>query len=638
MKERWQIKEPKKCICWKVKPGEPAHEEDYEMAGFLMSHPVRYGINEDGSLILAYHPVFPTLRLRPNTTHASFQHEVYPKFVQRLYVNGHKAVEKPYEFLIDGTLRVFSNVEGEEGVKIFRHCYPSTDKNIGFDKITVVNDSEKPVKFEVRGKEHSTVQTEQGCMGVNVIEINTSFLGTKTLKAHTSMTFALTLTGHLASEEIPTEDMWTALEDRYKNVDRLTTFMNIDTGDDVLDTLFTFALLRSGESVFRTKAGLLHSPGGYSYYAAVWCNDEVEYAGPHFAYTGDCELIDASMNAYKLYMPFMSELYEPIPSSIIAEGVDYWNGAGDRGDAAMYLYGASRFALTVADRDEAKKLWKAIKWCAEYCERKKNADGVIESDADELEGRFSAGKANLCTSTLCYSGLKTAAELAEEFDEPDTAKVYRKRADALRIAIEKYFGKNVRGFETYQYHENNELLRSWICMPLCVGILDRAQGTVDALLSDKLMSEDGLLSQEGCSTIWDRSTLYALRGIFAAGYTEKATKFLLEYSHSRLLGPRVPYPVEAFPEGNHRHLSGESALYCKIFTEGILAIEPEGFNRFSLKPTLPEGLDHFNLRKIHAFGAIFDIEMNKDGFRVVRSNGDVLAQSEYGQRVTVCTR
>ena len=31
----------------------------------------------------------------------------------------------------------------------------------------------------------------------------------------------------------------------------------------------------------------------------------------------------------------MNDEFKPIPSSIIAEGLDFWNGAGDRGDMAM---------------------------------------------------------------------------------------------------------------------------------------------------------------------------------------------------------------------------------------------------------------------------------------------------------------
>jgi hypothetical protein len=50
--------------------------------------------------------------------------------------------------------------------------------------------------------------------------------------------------------------------------------LTLTTGNDLLDTMFRFAKLRAGESIFRTKGGDVHSPGGGSYYAAVWCNDQ----------------------------------------------------------------------------------------------------------------------------------------------------------------------------------------------------------------------------------------------------------------------------------------------------------------------------------------------------------------------------
>jgi len=76
----------------------------------------------------------------------------------------------------------------------------------------------------------------------------------------------------------------------------------------------------------------------------------------------------------------MNDEFKPIPSSIIAEGTSYWNGAGDRGDMAMIAYGAGRFALAYGDRKTGEELWRLISWCLEYCRRKVNANGVVASD------------------------------------------------------------------------------------------------------------------------------------------------------------------------------------------------------------------------------------------------------------------
>jgi Cellobiose phosphorylase len=281
----------------------------------------------------------------------------------------------------------------------------------------------------------------------------------------------------------------------------------------------------------------------------------------------------------------------------------------------MVAYGASRYAL--ARGDKAEELWGLIEWCLEYCKRKLNKEGVVTSDADELENRFPAGKANLCTSSLYYDALCSAGYLGKELGKPASQLAkYKKEAATLRLNIDKYFGAKVEGFNTYRYYEGNDVLRSWICIPLTVGIYERKNATIEALFSPRLWTKDGLLTQAGSETYWDRSTLYALRGVFACGETEKATSYLKYYSTLRLLGEHVPYAIEAWPEGNQRHLSAESGLYCRIITEGMFGIRPTGLHSFTVQPRLPKDWNEMSLRKIQAFDNTFDIEVHRSGSKI----------------------
>ena len=79
------------------------------------------------------------------------------------------------------------------------------------------------------------------------------------------------------------------------------------------------------------------------------------------------------------------------------------------------------------------------------------------------------------------------------------------------------------------------------------------------------------------------------------------------------MGEHVPYAVEAYPEGNQRHLSAESGLYCRIFTEGLFGMRPVAFNAFNITPRLPQEWNRMALRNIHAFQNDFDIEVSKAG-------------------------
>ncbi|MDE5674628.1 MAG: hypothetical protein K2I44_04710, partial [Muribaculaceae bacterium] len=393
---------------------------------------------------------------------------------------------------------------------------------------------------------------------------------------------------------------------RKRLVDDLMGSLILETPDSVINKMMDFAKVRACESIYATKGGPLHGPGGESYYAAIWANDQAEYVNPFFPFTGYEYGNESALNSFRHFARFMNPEYKTIPSSVIAEGDDIWNGAGDRGDCAMIAYGASRYALARGDRAEAEELWNLVEWCLEYCRRQINADGVVASDSDELEGRFPSGDANLCTSSLYYDALRSAACLAKELGKSNHRQ-YERQADELRKNMDKYFANEVEGFDTYSYYKGNDVLRSWICIPLTAGIDERADGTIKALFSPRLWTENGLLTQAGDKTFWDRSTLYALRGVYSVGATEKATEYLKKYSGTRLLGEHVPYAIEAWPEGGQRHLSAESGLYGRIITEGLFGIRPTGFRSFRLTPRLPAEWNDMKLRRIRAFGADMDI-------------------------------
>lgn len=254
-------------------------------------------------------------------------------------------------------------------------------------------------------------------------------------------------------------------------------------------------------------------------------------------------------------------------------GRDQWGEAGDRGDAEMYLYGLSRVLLTQGKSPDAEQE-KALLWCAEYIRRKITEEGVVYSDCDELEKRISSG-INLNTSSLAYGGLGNYAVLLKRMGKANEAENILVLQNMIRDGIERYFGGEVAGYQTYHYHKGCEVIRAWNCLPVYMGITNRAKDTLKSI-DEKLWTDGSCRSTEGEKILWDRSALYYIAALFRAGEKETAWRKLKEYSKARLLGDHVPYAVEAYPEGGMRHLSAESGLYCRVFTDGILNI---GFDR-----------------------------------------------------------
>ncbi|MCS3801403.1 hypothetical protein [Niastella sp. OAS944] len=624
--DRWKI-QPDGSIEWAIDNRVP-HNDHLEMSGEKISLWVQYGVNEKGQATLDRTMVFPTFRLLPVRTIASMMYNVTDGELPRFLINDkllktgvyNAAVapdmqEKVISIKQKGVLQINSELGKDGNVTLQRTLFPSTDKPVAIEKWVFINTGKQPVKIEMEYLYREVKPAAERTTPVqHSFVVSTVNEGLKTVAPGDSVQFAILYQAINKNNPLATVDVNGELNTRQQRLNGILSLMQLETPDPILNTAFAFAKMRATESIYKTKGGYLHGPGGLRYYAAIWANDQAEYINPFFAMLGDETGNRSAMNAYRWFARYMNGEYKPIPSSIIAEGDATWHGAKDRGDMAMIAYGAARYALTYGNKDSAKVLWPLIEWCLEYLNKKLDANGVVASNSDELEGRFPAGKANLNTSVLYYDALKSAAMLGKLLAVPKAqTDKYTKDAQTMRANIEKFFGATVEGFKTYRYYEGNDTLRAWICSPLIVDIFDRKEGTIAALFSPRLWTADGLASLAGNTTFWDRSTLYALRGVLAAGETEKAMTFLRYYSQRRLLGEHVPYAVEAYPEGNQRHLSAESGLYCRIYTEGLFGIRATGFNSFNCTPRLPNGWDQMTLRNMHAFGNVFDIIVSRAG-------------------------
>lgn len=651
---RWQIADDG-AIVWRIDERIP-HYDHIEMSGESLSAVLRYGVNGDGSFSMERSIVWPMLRTVPNNTHASLTRRFATDFLQAVTVDGQTLNgEQVQSIALDGKLTAVSRFtvghdrdmrqrrsDLRPEIELTRIYAPSTTlptlcelyvlKNIGSRRLEVCLPAQRIVY---------ATDPARGVQGSYTLIAKTDHTESRlaVLNPGEELRFGASVQGVAGHQEEQSPIIEEELAERDALRRELRSKLVLECPDSVIVAEFEFAKLRAAESIFRTKGGLMHSPGGEAYYAAMWANDQAEYVSPLFPFLGYAKGNESALNCFRHYSRFINDRAEALPSSIIAEGDDHFGVAGDRGDCAMVAYGAARTILALGSESTAAELWPLVRFSLEYCHSKLNDKGVVASDSDELENRFPSGDANLCTSTLYYDALLSASYIAEQLGERRTAALYRTRADRLKECISAHFSACVEGYDTYRYYDGNDVLRSWICMPLVVGITDRAAGTVEALLSPRLMTPDGLLTQSGTRTFWDRSTLYALRGIFATGETEKATAFLEHYAATRLLGEHVPYPIEAWPEGNQRHLSAESGLFCRIFTEGIFGIRPTGFSSFELTPRLPEKWDRMALGNIYAFGgAPFDIRVSRRGerldVRVVRE-GKIVCRKVIGSGQTV---
>jgi hypothetical protein len=604
---RWNLGNQKDIIWNTAKDNKLPHQDNLEMSGSKVSTIVTYQVDNKRGLKVNKLIIWPSYIMKydyRSYLQGNFNDSINPVFI----INGTKIPKLQVNNIKFNGLLEFNYDVSKIAIK--RNIYPSMSEPVVYDRWEIKNLSSNAITIDVDSLH--VIDTLKGNERVFVIE---SVINGKhsVIKRNESLVITLVNNARVLDSSCSTQDDELALKERRNFIQLINQKLQLITPDPVLNREFEFAKIRASESIFDTKMGLVHSPGGGRYYGGVWANDEVEYAGPFFAYLGYDKANEASINAYRIFMSKITPAFSPIPSSFEMGGDLVYYGSGDRGDAAMYAYGASLFSLARGDENIARELWPAIKWSLEYCERKMTKEGVVASNTDEMEGRVPTGNANLSTSVLAYGGFVNAVLLAKSLNEPQCIiDHYSKAAANLKSSIENYFGADIEGYHTYRYFQGHNNLRHWICLPLVMGIDERKDGTTKALF-EQLWTPDGLLVEKGLNIFWDRATLYALRGVFKAGATELALKKLKDYSRQRLLGEHIPYPVEAYPEGDQAHLAAESALYCRIITEGLFGIQPTGLKEFDCIPRLPDSWKEMSLIDVAAFSENFDIRVYEKG-------------------------
>jgi len=493
------------------------------------------------------------------------------------------------------------------GMVATRTIYPSMTMALVIDEWRLRNTSDKPVKVEVKA---DRIEKREGEKVVMVWQ--SQAVEETTVKPGGEIAFSTSVHARLTDDPDLTFDVAAERAGRQAVADAAWKGPGrLETPDRDLDIAYALQKFHVLETPIETHKGVITHNGSLTYSPGIWANDPVEYSSPLFPFFGDPELNKASMNMYRIWLEYCREQgIDPFPGSFEHAALKLcqrW-----RGDDAMVLYGLSKFLLFQGDRAAAEEMWPLIEFSAKSVLKNTREDGIVASKTDEMEDRYPTGDANLSTSSLAYGGYRLAANLARSLNKPVAAE-FDQRADALRKAIDSFFGAEVEGFKTYRYFKENTVLRGWILLPLAMGITERQEATLDAMVSDKLWPSrmqggDILAASDHPETEWGRETYYALRVMFKSGRTEQALDLTQRVVKAQIFGKRGPYPDEDAID-----MLCPGSLYPRVFTEGMFGIVPTGLATFECTPWLPKGWPRMALRDVRAFGKAWDIVVEREG-------------------------
>jgi len=526
------------------------------------------------------------------------------ELLPEVWVNDRPAfIALPAKAAFDGRLTV--SYPSTNGVMFNRTVYPSTTKALIIEEWELHNTSGERMTIKVAPSRTVKMLGDIACVwicaGVESVSLKPGGVATFSAwvqaRVEAESDFAVDVASEGSARRALADAAWHGSG-------------RLETPDPQLDLAFALQKFHVLECPIETFKGVITHNGSLTYSPGIWANDPVEYSSPLFPFFGDATLNNASMNMYRIWQEYCQQNgIVPFPGSF--EGPSLKLTQRDRGDDAMILYGLSKFLLFQGDRAAAAELWPLIEFSAASVLSHTTSEGIVASRTDEMEDRYPTGTANLSTSALAYGGYRQAARLAHALGKP-VAEEFDQRADALRTAIEAYFGAEVEGFKTYRYYKENTTLRGWILLPLAMGITERQEATVAALLSDKLwpsrMKGGDLLAESTRPTEWGRETYYALRVLFKAGYTDEAIDITRRVVHAQIFGARGPYPDEDAID-----MLCPGSLYPRVFTEGMFGIVPTGLDTFECTPWLPRSWPRMALRDLRAFGQTWDLLVERDG-------------------------
>lgn len=618
-----------------------------EMNGRVSAHIISYSIDEDMRPSLFLHSVYPNYKLTPADIAGSYAHNFTD--LTQINVDGKTTDERVRFVDILGKLTFVNSTNC--GVEIKRTLFPAVFTTALIERIDIENLSENDKTVEIRvpsgeylslpkysvdGKEYlsrTDIADSDGRMmdGLEPYRKDTLHIGQ-------TLTFYSVYYTRPKNEDILVDCRF---EEKKRDclINDALQGIRIETGDLVLDSAFSHAVIRGCESVFETKRGLMFSRGGGDYGTSMVI-DDIEYSAPFIGYSGLDMPIQAMLNTLKLFRDDLDLKERPSKTNKIAplvtdQAKGVWISPKDRGDTQMYASGLIRFLLALGDRAVGEEFLHTVDFCIDHARQNTDKNGLVRSHSDDIGGR-STRKINILTNCATYDAYLKASFLSSALGRNQKKYEYFNLASKQRNAVARQLTAVLDGYKTYKCHPSGKTLHADACVPMCFGIKDNCQTTYDALF-DTLYLDGTMRSSPNKKGYRDRWLLLSLRGGFKIGRTDKTADYLKEYTLDRVIGTHAPYPYEAFPDGNMRQLSSDSLLYARIFVEGIFGLSCTDFGRFSITPAIPSQWKRVALRHLVLADMPVDIVIENGKLSVFDQTGKVIKECNIvnGQKVDI---
>ena len=175
---------------------------------------------------------------------------------------------------LDGLVTLITRVD--DALELTHTILPSTREPAAIELVGIRNVS--TAAAEVSVAPIGLRREASGVHGDYIMEATCTGIDPTLLDPGAILETAIVFSGRLADDPPRALDLGFEEQARRGFVRGLWGRLRLETPDPTLNAAFCFAKVRAAESIFATRGGLMHGPGGGAYYAAIWANDQAEYA------------------------------------------------------------------------------------------------------------------------------------------------------------------------------------------------------------------------------------------------------------------------------------------------------------------------------------------------------------------------
>jgi hypothetical protein len=271
-------------ITWNItKEKRLPHNDDIEMSGTLVSGIIKYKVDQAKQVHITRDIIFPQLRKYTKSNESMYRaylRSEYNDDVLPVITMGEKRLESGVldSVVINGIISFF--FKERDGISIVRSFIPSMKERCFIEKWTLINSGSIPRSLNIGATEIN--QQETGWHGQYYRKIATDAQAVVNIKPGEKYEFGIFFTATVNNAPQPKVTLANVEHNRNLFLDSISKNLVLKTPDNVINTLFYFSKIRAAESIFRSRLGLVHSPGGGNYYVGIWANDQAEYSGPFF--------------------------------------------------------------------------------------------------------------------------------------------------------------------------------------------------------------------------------------------------------------------------------------------------------------------------------------------------------------------